>query len=136
MNFFNCVFILILTIQFSFAQDLSRGKLVKEIETARKMATLKFTTIVNGKGDEFTGFFYGKDGHFITVHHSFRSSSFISTKNAKINIMDSEGNEYKEGVINSCTNENNVDICVGQIKNYKPKFYFVDLPPTFSPLSM
>lgn len=105
------------------AQDLSRGKSITEIELARKKATLKFTTLVNGKGEQFTGFFYGNEGYFVTVHHSFRSSGFLLAKDGKLNITDSEGNEFEEGVINSCTNENNVDICVGKIKNHKPKYF-------------
>lgn len=107
----------------ALAQDLSRGKTILEIADARKKATLKFTTLVNGKGEQFTGFFYGKEGHFITVHHSFRSSGFLLSKDGKLNIIDSEGNEYSEGIIHSCTNENNVDICVGKIKNHKPKYF-------------
>lgn len=107
------------------AQDLSRGKSVKDIENARKSATLKITIIVNDKTEEFSGFFYGKDGHFVTVHHALRASNFFFSKNAKFNIMDADGNEFSDAVVNSCTNENKVDICIGQIKNYKPKNYFV-----------
>lgn len=106
-----------------FAQDLSHGKTTSEIEQLRKKATLKLTISTNDKMNVFSGFFYGSEGYFITVHHTFRNLKFFENKNPKINIIDNDGNTFKNIIINACTNENNVDLCLGQIKDYKPKNY-------------
>jgi len=115
----------------TFAQTLRFGKSPAQIEESRKRASLRlsFRNIKNDNEEfVFSGFFFGKPGHFITVHHEFRKNFKFDPsaigKNYKLSMLDGAGREYNEITIEACTNANKVDICTGFVKTIKTKDYF------------
>lgn len=109
-----------------FAQTYFAGKTPDQIVELKKKATLKME-IINEKNkviNTFVGFFIEKNGRFATVHHSFQDDFKFEKGKVQIAVRDGSGNEFKDVIIEGCSNKNNIDICTGLIKNHNPKYYF------------
>ena len=108
------------------AQTYLAGKRPGQIEELKKKATLKFEIrdekqkVIN----TFTGFMYGQEGRFVTVHHSFAEDfNFQNTKN-KLMVENSDGLVPEKVIIEGCSNKNNVDICTGRMEGFPVKSFF------------
>lgn len=119
---------MILLISFSLnlnAQTYMAGKSVDQILKLKKDSTLKIEIRDDVKKESHvsTGFFVGRDGRFVTVHHDLRDYYF-SNKNTKIKISNLNGEEYFDYVFEGCSNDNKIDICTGKILSIKSTPFF------------
>ncbi len=111
---------------FAYSQTYTVGKSPTQISDLKKKATLKFE-IYNQKNElinTFAGFFFGNEGRFVTVNHTFKEDFEFGTTKNRLLVIDGDENSYSEILMEGCSNSNNIDVCTGKILNFKPKAYF------------
>lgn len=124
-----CFFILSCVPLYLYGQTFDFGKNEGQILDAKKLATLKiqFYSESNQLLNTFAGFFIDNSGRIITVNHTFKDD-FSTDGKSKILIQDINGNTYSKISILGCGNKNELDLCILQIKDLKPKSYFEASP--------